>query len=405
LLALSLASFVRIPYSLASASAYDKIIKDISNDKTLINTDILKAYKDNFHHAVDSVFTSGSDTPLAQKLKQNLTRFSFYKAYHATSDVRSAKDVKEGKSILNKFNSYQATEYNTAVSRSRTAKQWQAFSSDQEGKDLFPNIQWLPSRSASPREEHMIFYNRIWSKDDPFWNANSPGSLYNCKCDWQETDSPTTEGNPSAKVAAQGLQGNPGKTGDVFSDDAAYFKKVPEVDAAAIDNFANKYIDNTTFAAVKGYKNITQAQSVNPKDSDYSTILKVASNLSNIKNEKAMILPRINNPFSLDYKEIYASHAAKYPSKCPDLKVGEHFYEVEGFDKTKDISNRHVRFKTTSKMINRGLKQSDRIIIEDCDLDDISLLKIIKITPKEINELWVINKKGLRQVPLKTPKG
>lgn len=87
-----------------------------------------------------------------------------------------------------------------------------------------PNIKWLPSRSVNRREEHEQFYNRIWPKDDPFWDHNQPGNLWNCKCDWQQTDEPPTDNNPTSRIQHKGLDGNPAKTGQIFSDNASYFK-------------------------------------------------------------------------------------------------------------------------------------------------------------------------------------
>lgn len=90
-----------------------------------------------------------------------------------------------------------------------------------------PNIKWLPSRSVNRREEHEQFYNRIWPKDDPFWDHNQPGNLWNCKCDWQQTDEPPTDNNPSSRIQHKGLDGNPAKTGQIFSDEASYIADAP----------------------------------------------------------------------------------------------------------------------------------------------------------------------------------
>ena len=130
--------------------------------------------------------------------------------------------------VLRRYNSYQAAEYNTAVARTRTAKQWEKFASDNNVR-LFPNIRWIPSRSANPREAHKAFWNRIWAKDDPFWDENTPGSLWNCKCDWEQTNKPVTDGNPSSRIAHKGLTGNPAKTGQIFTDTHPYIAKAPKV--------------------------------------------------------------------------------------------------------------------------------------------------------------------------------
>ena len=126
--------------------------------------------------------------------------------------------------MLHTFNRYQAAEYNTTVNRCRTAKQWGEFA-DPDHMRLFPNLRWLPSRSATPREEHIKFYNRVWAKTDPFWQQNQPGNLWNCKCDWEETDDPCTDGNPITPVRSNGLDGNPALTGQVFTDKHAYVSK------------------------------------------------------------------------------------------------------------------------------------------------------------------------------------
>lgn len=107
------------------------------------------------------------------------------------------------------------------MARARTAHQWEDF---QEDTALYPNLRWLPSRSATPREQHRVFWNRVWAKTDQFWKENTPGSLWNCKCDWEETDDPVTDGNPIAKVTAKGLEGNPGITGEIFTDECPYIK-------------------------------------------------------------------------------------------------------------------------------------------------------------------------------------
>ena len=175
------------------------------------------------------------------RFEANIARFAAYKAYHATRQIdskradkngveRSAEAYKqEAQKVINAFNRYQVAEYNTAVSRTRTAKQWEEFTGDPEGNEIFPNLKWLPSRSVVPRDEHIVFYDRIWAKTDPFWNQNQPGNLWNCKCDWQETDEPVTDGNPESKrVNHKGLEGNPAQTGEIFSDNATYFTKVPQ---------------------------------------------------------------------------------------------------------------------------------------------------------------------------------
>jgi hypothetical protein len=164
---------------------------------------------------------------LNQKLKLNVSRFAAAKAYQATQLIRKAAGTaeyeKQAKLILNTFNRYGEAEYNAAVARTRTGKQWIDFNDDPGKNELYPNLKWLPSRSASPREEHIPFYNRVFAKNDPFWATNQPGSVWGCKCDWEETDEPASGITAGDVLPSKGLKGNPGQTGEIFSPDASYF--------------------------------------------------------------------------------------------------------------------------------------------------------------------------------------
>lgn len=178
-------------------------------------------YVTNLLKAVDLVYKDDHSL-LADSLRANIKEFAAYKAYDATKKVQEefGNDMEEAERVLHRYNRTQTAEYNTTISRCRTAKQFEKF---KKNSDLFPNIQWLPSRSAEPREEHEDFYWKVWKKDDDFWKVNTPGSLWNCKCDWQETDLPVTNGNPRGDKSAEGLEGNPFETGKVFSPQHKYF--------------------------------------------------------------------------------------------------------------------------------------------------------------------------------------
>ncbi|MCQ2275428.1 MAG: phage head morphogenesis protein [Bacteroidales bacterium] len=140
------------------------------------------------------------------------------------------------KAVLNTFNRYQAAEYNTATARARTAKQWTDFNADPVANELYPNLRWIRTRSANPRELHLRFAGLVLPKNDPFWLQNQPGNLWNCKCDWEETDDPTNTNDltpdeldeyrsDGGGIHASGLDGNPAETGEVFTDECTYFKQ------------------------------------------------------------------------------------------------------------------------------------------------------------------------------------
>ena len=62
---------------------------------------------------------------------------------------------------------------------------------------------------------------------------------------------------------------------------------------------------------------------------------------------------------SIEYQTIYGSlNGTKYERKCPDLLIDGKYYEYEGFVKPWNI-------KKVSRMFTHGLKQSDRLIINN----------------------------------------
>ena len=196
----------------------------MASDKP-ISQELFQAYASNLRKAINAVPVSDD---LAAQWLANVSRFAAYKAYDVTATIRRVVsedgDIEFGRAVLHTYNRYQAAEYNTAVARARTGKQWLQFS-EKDNMRLFPNIKWLPSRSANPREEHMPFYGLIWPKNDPFWLSNQPGSLWNCKCDWEQTDEDPTPNNPSETIVMPGLDQNPATAGQIFTDTAPYIRK------------------------------------------------------------------------------------------------------------------------------------------------------------------------------------
>lgn len=227
---------------------FNRIVDEVANTPAGINASpaginpsLYEACSKNLRKGVQAVFPSDAATPTVSvcgpNLSLNVSKFAAYKAYAFTRMLERQKQdypneyKQRAAFILTLFNNRQQTEYNAAVARSRTAKQWQEFG-EKDNRRLFPNIRWIPSRSVHLRELHIPYYNKVWAKDDPFWNTNQPGALWNCKCDWEETDA-AADGVPSDVKPAPGLEGNPGNTGKVFSDNHPYFQKYAKDDKIA----------------------------------------------------------------------------------------------------------------------------------------------------------------------------
>ncbi len=65
--------------------------------------------------------------------------------------------------------------------------------------------------------------------DAPFWDKHHPGDRWNCKCTLEPTDEPVTDipkpEDREKATPAQGLKGNPAKTGQLFDKSHPYFPK------------------------------------------------------------------------------------------------------------------------------------------------------------------------------------
>lgn len=116
------------------------------------------------------------------------------------------------------------TEYDTAVIRAHNAADWQSFL---RNKDVMPNLRWMPTTSPNPESSHEAYWKAKLTLpvDDPFWSKHHPGDRWNCKCSLEQTDDPVNRPDDLDGVdpPQRGLENNPGKDGQTFSDNHPYY--------------------------------------------------------------------------------------------------------------------------------------------------------------------------------------
>ena len=227
-----------------SAKTVNDALKNIYNGLDVANEieeNLFRATWDALNIATDKGFGQiefgHPDYDFVQELKYNNAVFAAFKTHRQQNDLakqlldqdgevksftRWKKDVS---GILSHYNvNWLQTEYSTAVIRARTAAQFKKFERE---KHIYPNLKWLPSVAAQPRESHVKFYNKVWAQDDPFWLTNQPGKEWGCKCGLTSTKEPAN-GEPLSKVKSpkpsQGLENNPAQDAKLFSDSNAYVK-------------------------------------------------------------------------------------------------------------------------------------------------------------------------------------
>ena len=365
-----------------------------------------------------------SDTFL-DKIRKGNEVFSAFKTHSMQNEIASRlldgrgrlkpfyKWKEDVRGITNHFyGPWLKTEYNTAVIRAHRAADWQHFVDE---ADVYPNVRWMPTTSPNQDPLHRHYWERKLTLPvgDPFWNEHHPGDRWNCKCSLRQTDDPVNDSaiREFKPVPAQkGLENNPGKDGHLFSDSHSYFPKscascefynVKGFKNTIKSLFINRQKDCNSCEFIKncidkiGSKydiiktenggEIRISNLVNRKDSDFQSLYEDAMFFAK-QGKVASLTPKKRRYTLFEYDCYYSSlKGTPFYGKCPDLNIDGVWYEHEGF--TSDNPKRALR-----NMLNHGLKQCGRLIIDKPDLTDSYIKRIIgnkiSINPN-IKEVWI----------------
>jgi len=159
------------------------------------------------------------------------------------------------------------------------------------------------------------------------------------------------------------------------------------------------------FNVIKEFDNggkVSVHQLVNSEDSDYGKLMEVATFFAKTFGEDVKLTPKMSRPPQFAYQNIYSTlMGTVYEGKCPDLLVGSKWYEHEGFE----TDNAKRAF---SNMMNHGLKQSSRLIIDKPELTDRYMLRSIMnrvLHGQHIDEVWLRNNNEEVKLLYKTTDG
>lgn len=228
----------------------DEILQEIYNEEvdeqSGISPTLFQANRDYFHKAIDDGIINSANADIDDEqdwidaLKHSADVFSLHRTANqcallvesmvdSDGNLKSFEQFKKDtQSINNHYNkAWLRTEYDTAVLRAQMGADWKMFQRD---ADVLPNLKWMPTTSANPREEHAVFWKQGLTLpiDDKFWNKHRPGDQWNCKCWLEQTDAEPTapEDMPDSADMPEpkaGLRGNPAKTKEIFSQDHPHF--------------------------------------------------------------------------------------------------------------------------------------------------------------------------------------
>ena len=330
---------------------------------------IFDTYNDDLHRAVAS-----DNEETAKMFKNNVSRIAAAKSNYTiqllekcktdANGIERSKDeyLRAAKVVVGRANRAQAAEYNTTSHRCRVAKQWGQFTKE---KRLFPNIEWLRTRSASPRELHLTYVGRIWSMDDPFLRNNAPGCIYNCKCDWKNTDKAVTDNSDITPVpVSPGLEGNPYYTNEIFTDKHPYFSRVDKhiPDVGVLYNPDDiVYLNRVTASGVKYREHFLCLKE--PETVENAKIVEALVKHKVVK--EATLLPRIHTTETVLRERYYGeAYQAIHKTKCPDCLGDGMLLEFKSTD------TNHL-----SRNILKASKQADIAVIKCTDIVSRSYLE------------------------------
>jgi hypothetical protein len=134
-------------------------------------------------------------------------------------------------------------EHNTAIRKANAAVDWQKYV---ENADLYPNLKYLPSKAATPSEEHKVYWNIIKPITDEFWTKHLPPSRYNCQCGSEQTDDEPTGPISGISEPSPGLDNNPGIDGQLFSDSHPYVANLTKEELKYVTKKAKEYVTRRT---------------------------------------------------------------------------------------------------------------------------------------------------------------
>lgn len=377
---------------------------------------------------MDSAFQK---VEMSDAMRRRLTRsnyiFSGMKAFHELHEAFPSLLDENGnrkpfERFLNDVQSIDATynanylraEYNFVAASAEMAGKWEQFMRD---GDRY-NLQYRTQQDDKVRPEHAALDRVTLPPSDSFWEEFYPPNGWNCRCtvvQVRKSKYPVTSHDEAMRLGDEALQRdtkgifrfNAGKEGKSVPDYNPYTIRRCSTCPVAKGSKGRKLAfvpDNEVCQACvlvhrceqlrgevikHGKGTIEVSHLVDRRDGDFERLMAVARHFAS-GGAHVALTPKMTRPPKFDYDYVYGSlRGTRYDGKCPDLKIGEYWYEHEGF--TTDNPKRAFR-----NMLNDGLKQSDRLIIDKPDLTDAYMKRVIWQRLKDghpITEVW-LNENG-----------
>lgn len=400
----------------------------------LLADPMVRKFIDTHAAVLDSSFSATiMSEGMRRRLSQSNWVFSGMKTFHELNEAfpslldengnrkpfeRFLNDVRSIDDTYNR--NYLRAEYNFVSASAEMAGRWEQFMRD---GDRY-NLQYRTQRDDKVRPEHAALDRVTLPPSDSFWEEFYPPNGWNCRCtvvQVRRSKYPTTPHDEAMRLGDEALQRdtkgifrfNAGREGKSVPDYNPYTIRkcstCPIAKGGKTGSLAAFIPDNEVCRACMlvrqceqlrgeiikhGKGTIEISHLVNRDDNDYQRLMDVARHFA--KDGATVVLtPKMTRPPKFEYDCVYGSlRGTRYEGRCPDIKIGDHWYEHEGFSS----DNPKNAFRN---MLNHGLKQSDRIIIDKPNLTDAYMKRIIQQRVKDgqfISEVWLNENGQLRPI-------
>ena len=359
-----------------------------------------------------------TNTELVTSLKHNLARFSAFKETSFKQQIEASltKNGKvlswqEFKAEANKLNieynrRWLQVEYNQTVANALSAQKYEEYIAN---KRIYPNLTYHAVHDERTRETHRAWDGLTLPVEHSFWKTHLPPNDWGCRCYVEPTADPVTEGVRMEEVPIkEAFANNPALLGEIFPI-IPYAKGMSEKAVKEVEKQVKKRLEklgeNYIEKVVKEYPNggkITISNLVNTEGSDYERVYNCCDFFAK-QGKETTILPRFNSPLKNElYQQLYADlQGTPYWGKCPDFKVGNKLYEHEGFLGDANTLSFKEAFKKATHMLGKGIKQSDKVVIDYTPCDYDSVIRTIEERIKSgqiISEVWVLRNGTLERI-------
>lgn len=304
---------------------------------------------------------------------------------------------------------YLRAEYNFVQASATMAAKWEEFMQD---GDRY-NLQYRTANDDRVRPEHAALDRVTLPMSDPFWEEYYPPNGWNCRCTVVQVRKSKYPETPHDEAMALGEEATGKDTKGIFHFNPGIEQKtIPDYNPYTIKRCRDCDIakgkldlafipDNELCAACRllrsglakvgetrneGKGTVTIHRLINREDSDFNKLNEIATFFAKEQGADVILTPKMSRPPKFQYECVYGSLiGTKYEGKCPDFCINGIWYEHEGFTS----SNPKNAFRN---MLNDGLKQSNRLIIDKPNLTDAYMKRVIRQRIKDgqaIEEIWI----------------